>query len=85
MNLELKIGIMFLNYLGEIMSKLTSRERNALPNKAFAGPDRSYPVQDRSHAANAKARAQQQYNKGTISIDVLHEIDAKANKVLNEE
>lgn len=66
------------------MAKLTSNARNNLPAKEFAGPDRSYPVPDRSHAANAKARAQQQYNKGHISIDVLHHIDAKANKVLND-
>jgi hypothetical protein len=65
-----------------IMAKLSSNERNKLPTKEFAGPDRSYPVPDRSHAANAKARAQQQYNKGHISLSMLHDIDAKANKVL---
>lgn len=64
------------------MSKLTSKSRNALPNSAFAGPDRSYPVQDRAHAGNAKARAQQQFDKGHISLKMLHHIDAKANKVL---
>ena len=64
------------------MAKLTTQERNNLPDSDFAGPDRSYPVHDRSHAANAKARAQQQYNKGHISIEMLHRIDAKANKVL---
>lgn len=64
------------------MSKLSSGERNNLPAKEFAGPDRSYPIPDRSHAANAKARAQQQYNKGLISLSMLHSIDAKANKEL---
>lgn len=64
------------------MSKLTTKSRNALPRKEFAGPDRSYPIPDRSHAANAKARAQQQYNKGHISLSMLHHIDAKADKVL---
>jgi hypothetical protein len=28
------------------MSKLSSHERNKLPAKEFAGPDRSYPVPD---------------------------------------
>lgn len=65
------------------MSKLTTAARNKLPTSEFAGPDRSYPDEDRSHAANAKARATQQYNKGHISIDVLHHIDSAANKVLN--
>lgn len=66
------------------MSKLTTEQRDKIPTKEFAGPDRSYPINDRSHAANAKARAQQQYNKGHISLQMLHEIDAKANKVLNK-
>jgi hypothetical protein len=66
------------------MSKLSSKQRNSLPKSEFAGPDRSYPIPDRSHAANAKARAQQQYNKGHISLPMLHAIDAKANKKLGE-
>lgn len=41
------------------MAKLTTSKRNALPQKVFAGPDRSYPIPDRSHAINAKARATQ--------------------------
>jgi hypothetical protein len=64
------------------MTKLTTKDRNALPTKDFAGPDRSYPVNNRSHAANAKARASQQYNKGHISLSMEHEIDSKANKIL---
>jgi hypothetical protein len=38
------------------MAKLTSKARNMLPDSAFAGPDRSYPVEDRSHAVNALSR-----------------------------
>lgn len=64
------------------MTKLSTEARNSLPKEDFAGPDRSYPVPDRSHAGNAKARAMQQYNKGHISLEMLHHIDAKANKVL---
>ncbi len=41
------------------MSKLTAGARNALPNSAFAGPDRSYPIENASHARNALARASQ--------------------------
>lgn len=66
------------------MSKLTSKARNALPKSEFGEPgERKFPMPDRSHAANAKARAAQQYNKGHISIDVLHHIDNKANVILN--
>jgi hypothetical protein len=39
------------------MAKLTAATRNRLPASAFAGPDRSYPVQDASHARNALSRA----------------------------
>ena len=41
------------------MAKLTADKRNALPGKAFAGPDRSYPVNDMSHARNALSRVSQ--------------------------
>ncbi len=65
------------------MSKLSSAERNKLPNSDFAGPDRSYPVQDRSHAANAEARATQMHDKGLLSLRAEELIDHKANMVLN--
>ena len=64
------------------MATLSSKERNNLPNKDFAGPDRSYPIQDHAHAANAKARASQMYNKGLISLSAEELIDHKANQVL---
>lgn len=41
------------------MAKLSAKQRNALPAKDFAGPDRSYPVNNASHARNALARASQ--------------------------
>jgi hypothetical protein len=44
--------------------------------------ERKYPVNDRSHAANAKSRAQQQFDKGNLSKSELSKIDAKANKKL---
>jgi hypothetical protein len=41
------------------MDKLTAKARNSLPESAFAGPNRSFPVQDKVHARNALARASQ--------------------------
>ena len=41
------------------MAKLTAGKRNALPGKAFAGPERSYPINNASHARNALARVSQ--------------------------
>jgi len=66
------------------VAKLTAKKRNALPKSDFAGPDRSYPVNDKSHAANAKARASQMVNKGKLSKSSEMKIDAKANKVLGK-
>lgn len=41
------------------MARLTSKVRDGLPATDFAGPDRSYPVNDASHARNALARVSQ--------------------------
>ncbi len=64
------------------MATLSTATRNKLSGSEFAGPDRSYPVPDRSHAANAKARAKQQLNRGHISKSEYEHIVSKANKVL---
>lgn len=47
------------------MAKLSTKARKALPKSDFAGPDRSYPIQDASHARNALARVSQH---GTDSL-----------------
>lgn len=64
--------------------KLTTQKRKALPKSSFAGPDRSYPVEDKAHAANAKARATQMVAKGKLSPSTATKIKAKANKVLGK-
>ena len=66
------------------MVKLTTRKRKSLPKSSFAGPGRSYPVPDKAHAANAKARATQQIKKGNLSPSAAAKIKAKANKVLGK-
>ncbi len=57
------------------MSKLSAKQRNKLPGSTFAGPDRSYPIPDRSHAVNALARASQ---NATASLKA--KIRAKVHK-----
>ena len=67
------------------MAKLTTTQRKKIPSKKFALPkERKYPVEDVAHAKNAKARAQQQYDKGNLSKSELTKIDRAANKVLNK-
>jgi hypothetical protein len=65
------------------MAKLSTNKRNDLPKKEFGLPGtRSYPMPDKAHAANAKARATQMANKGMLSPAAKAKIDAKANKVI---
>lgn len=64
------------------MAELSTKQRKKLPDSKFAGPGRSYPVEDKAHAANAKARATQQVKAGNLSPSQASKIKAKANKVL---
>lgn len=58
------------------MAKLTSGARKRLPSSDFVFPGtRKYPIPDRSHAANAKARAAHQ--GGAIERAVDARVDAK--------
>jgi hypothetical protein len=67
------------------MSKLTTKARNAMPKSEFGMPgSRSYPMPDRAHAGNAKARAAQQVKAGNLSKSAEKKIDAKANKILKK-
>jgi hypothetical protein len=67
------------------MAKLRAARRKKLPKSKFALPgSRKYPIHDRAHAANAKARATQQYKKGRISKSTKNRIHARANRVLHK-
>lgn len=70
------------------MGKLKAAARNKLPDSAFGqitrDGERKYPMPDKSHAANAKARAEQQYDKGSISKSTRDKIVAKANRKLGQ-
>lgn len=61
------------------MSKLTTKSRNKLSGSDFAGPDRSYPVEDKAHARNAKARASEY-----ASPALKAKVDRAADKVLGK-
>lgn len=64
------------------MAVLTTKARKNLADSTFAGPGRSYPIPDKAHAANAKARATQQVKAGNLTPAQKATIDAKANAVL---
>lgn len=64
------------------MSVLTANARQKMKDKTFGLPSkRKYPMPDKSHAANAKARAKQQLNRGNITKAQYEKIVAKANRV----
>jgi len=69
------------------MARLTAARRNKLPPGKFGMFDKrtgkgKYPMPDKAHAANAKARATQQVAAGNLSPSAKAEIDAKANREL---
>jgi hypothetical protein len=66
------------------MAVLKAARRNKLPASKFGLPgSRKYPMPDRSHAANAKARATQQVKAGHLSPAAAARIRAKANRILH--
>lgn len=65
------------------MAKLSTKSRDRLPKSDFGEPgSRKYPMPDRGHAANAKARASEMEHKGRISKATEAKIDAKADAKL---
>lgn len=65
------------------MAKLTAKERDKLKKSQFGlpGPEK-YPMPDKKHAVNAKARVTQMVNEGKLSKASKAKIDAKANKII---
>ena len=67
------------------MAKLDTAERKEIPTREFGLPgSRKYPMPDREHAANAKARATQMVKRGKLSAASAAKIRAKANRLLGE-
>ena len=65
------------------MAELRANTRNKLKKSQFAEPDKkAYPIEDKAHARNAKARASQAQNAGRMSKAEEARIDRKADKVL---
>jgi len=66
------------------MSKLTTKQRKAMPQSDYALPGKRFPVEDKNHARNALARAAQGVKAGTLSPAQKAKVDAAANKTLNK-
>jgi hypothetical protein len=67
------------------MAELSTSARKKLPKSKFAEPDkRKYPIEDKPHARNAKARASQAVKAGRMSKAEEKKIDKKADAVLKK-
>ena len=66
------------------MAELSTKKRNSEPKSDFGLPEeRKYPMPDKSHARNAKARASQQKKQGNLTASEKKEIDRKADRILD--
>ena len=67
------------------MAELTTKMRESLPTSDFGLPgERKYPMPDKAHASNAKARASQQEEEGHLSAGKKEQIDRKADRILKD-
>lgn len=68
------------------MAVLDAKARKALPKSAFGLPGaRKYPMPDKSHAENAKARATQMVNAGKLSKADEKKIDRMADEIIKKD
>ena len=67
------------------MATLSEKKRDNLKESTFGLPEeRKYPMPDKSHARNAKARASQQLHESNLTKSEKARIDRKADKVLKK-
>jgi hypothetical protein len=67
------------------MGTLTEKKRDSIPESKFGLPEeRKYPMPDKSHARNAKARASQQLEEGNLTKNEKAKIDRKADRILDK-
>ncbi|HEU5451893.1 MAG TPA: hypothetical protein VFU76_07910 [Terriglobales bacterium] len=65
------------------MARMSTRKRNNLPKRAFAGPGRSFPINDRSHARAAISGASRSFRAGNISKATEKRIQKRARAKLH--
>jgi hypothetical protein len=77
------------------MGELTAKKREKLPASDFGLPEKArtkaakkesgnYPMPDKRHARNAKARAAQQQHAGNLTKRERERIERKADRVLDD-
>lgn len=66
------------------MSKLTTKQRNKIPTKEFAGPNRSYPINDSNHARAALSMVSK-YGTGALKAQIRASVHKKYPSIGAEE
>ena len=67
------------------MATLTEKKRENMADSKFGLPEEhKYPMPDKAHARNAKARASQQEKKGNLTGSEKAKIDRKADRILDK-
>lgn len=66
------------------MAVLNAAARKQMPKKEFAGPGKSFPVNDPTHARMAISGATRSYNAGNISASTEASIKSKARAKLGK-
>ena len=66
------------------MATLTAQDRKSMPSKSFAGPGKSFPMNDANHARLAISGATHSEHAGNISSSEEEAIKAKARAKLSE-
>lgn len=66
------------------MARLDAAERKKIPGKEFAGPDRSFPIEDKNHAEAAERDAPIAEHAGSISSAEEAVIERKARAKLDK-
>ncbi len=63
--------------------KLSSGKRSSMPKSQFAGPGKSFPINDQNHQRLAISGATRSFNAGNISKGTEERIKGKARGLLN--
>jgi len=77
------------------MSKLSTKQRERLPAKAFGLPEKArtkearretgnYPMPDRGHAISAIRRSARERERGNLTKDEYDRINRKARRILRK-
>lgn len=66
------------------MAKLSASKRKSMSSSDFAGPKKSFPVNDKNHARLAISGATRSFNAGNISKSTENAIKARARKELGK-